>query len=63
MKLVRFESDGEAVIGIVSGTRIIRIAGLLPEYRKMRELAAAGPMPWRRRSPNGLPAPAPPTRK
>jgi 2-keto-4-pentenoate hydratase/2-oxohepta-3-ene-1,7-dioic acid hydratase in catechol pathway len=43
MKLVRFESNGRAVIGIVSGAGIIRISDLLPEYSRMRELAAAGP--------------------
>lgn len=43
MKLVRFEWDGQPVIGVVSGDGIVRIADLLPEYREMRQLAAAGP--------------------
>jgi 2-keto-4-pentenoate hydratase/2-oxohepta-3-ene-1,7-dioic acid hydratase in catechol pathway len=43
MKLVRFESNGLPVIGIVSGDGIIRISDLLPEFREMRQLAAAGP--------------------
>lgn len=43
MKLVRFESNGQPVIGAVSGDGIVRIADLLPEYREMRQLAAAGP--------------------
>lgn len=43
MKLLRFESNGSPVIGVVSGDGIIRIADLLPEFREMRQLAAAGP--------------------
>lgn len=42
MKLVRFESDGKPVIGVVSGDGIVRISDLLPEYTEMRQLAAAG---------------------
>ena len=41
MKLVRFESKGQPVIGVISGDGIIRIADLLPEYREMNQLAAA----------------------
>jgi 2-keto-4-pentenoate hydratase/2-oxohepta-3-ene-1,7-dioic acid hydratase in catechol pathway len=43
MKLVRFESNGQPVIGVVAGDGIIRISSLLPEYREMMQLAAAGP--------------------
>jgi 2-keto-4-pentenoate hydratase/2-oxohepta-3-ene-1,7-dioic acid hydratase in catechol pathway len=43
MKLVRFESNGQPVIGVVSGSGIVRISELFPQYRTMRELAAAGP--------------------
>jgi Domain of unknown function (DUF2437) len=43
MKLVRFESNGLPVIGVVSGDGIIRISDLLREFRQMRQLAAAGP--------------------
>jgi len=43
MKLVRFEADGQPVIGVISGRGIVRIADLFPEYREMHQLAAAGP--------------------
>ena len=43
MKLLRFEQDGQPVIGVVSGDGIVRISDLLPEYREMQQLAAAGP--------------------
>lgn len=43
MKLLRFESEGAPVLGVVSGDGIIRIADHFPQYREMRELAAAGP--------------------
>jgi 2-keto-4-pentenoate hydratase/2-oxohepta-3-ene-1,7-dioic acid hydratase in catechol pathway len=43
MKLVRFSSSGQPVIGLVAGDGIIRIASLLPEYTQMIQLAAAGP--------------------
>ncbi|MHA3791873.1 fumarylacetoacetate hydrolase family protein [Sphingomonas sp. YL-JM2C] len=43
MKLLRFESAGGPVIGVVSSDGIVPIADLLPEYREMRQLAAAGP--------------------
>lgn len=43
MKLVRFESNGLPVIGLLSGDGIIRISDLLPEFQEMRQLAAAGP--------------------
>jgi 2-keto-4-pentenoate hydratase/2-oxohepta-3-ene-1,7-dioic acid hydratase in catechol pathway len=43
MKLVRFESEGRPVIGVISGEGILRIADLLPEYTEMWQLAAAGP--------------------
>lgn len=43
MKLVRFIWDGQPAIGVVVGDGIIRISDLLPEYREMRQLAAAGP--------------------
>jgi len=43
MKLVRFESGGQPVIGVLSGDGIVRISDLLPEYREMRQLAADGP--------------------
>lgn len=43
MKLLRYEVDGHPVIGVVSGDGIVPIANLLPEYREMRQLAAAGP--------------------
>ncbi|MCP3731373.1 fumarylacetoacetate hydrolase family protein [Sphingomonas sp. MG17] len=43
MKLVRFESDGQPVIGVLSGDGIVRIRDLLPEFQEMRQLAAAGP--------------------
>lgn len=42
MKLLRYESGGQPVIGVVSGDGIVPIADLLPEYREMRQLAAAG---------------------
>lgn len=43
MKLLRFEQDGQPVIGVISGDGIVRISDLLPEYREMQQLAAAGP--------------------
>ncbi|KKW91564.1 fumarylacetoacetate hydrolase family protein [Sphingobium chungbukense] len=43
MKLLRFEADGQPVIGVVSGDGIVRMADLLPEFVEMRQLAAAGP--------------------
>jgi 2-keto-4-pentenoate hydratase/2-oxohepta-3-ene-1,7-dioic acid hydratase in catechol pathway len=43
MKLLRYEADGQPVIGVVSGDGIVRIADLLPEFTEMRQLAAAGP--------------------
>lgn len=43
MKLLRYETDGQPVIGVVSGEGIVPIAELLPEFREMRQLAAAGP--------------------
>jgi 2-keto-4-pentenoate hydratase/2-oxohepta-3-ene-1,7-dioic acid hydratase in catechol pathway len=43
MKLLRYESAGQPVIGVVSGDGIVNISDLLPEYREMRQLAAAGP--------------------
>jgi 2-keto-4-pentenoate hydratase/2-oxohepta-3-ene-1,7-dioic acid hydratase in catechol pathway len=50
MKLVRFTSSGQPVIGVVAGDGkgIIRISHLLPEYREMIQLAAAGPEALRR---------------
>lgn len=43
MKLLRFESGGQPVIGVVSGDGIVRISDLFPEFTEMRQLAAAGP--------------------
>lgn len=43
MKLLRFEADGKPVIGVVAGDGIVAISDVLPEYREMRQLAAAGP--------------------
>lgn len=43
MKLLRFEADGQPVIGVVSGDGVVRISDLLPEFTEMRQLAAAGP--------------------
>lgn len=43
MKLLRFEQNGQPVPGVVSGDAIVPIADLLPEFREMRQLAAAGP--------------------
>jgi 2-keto-4-pentenoate hydratase/2-oxohepta-3-ene-1,7-dioic acid hydratase in catechol pathway len=43
MKLLRYEAEGQPVIGVVSGDGIVPIAKLLPEFREMRQLAAAGP--------------------
>lgn len=43
MKLLRYEADGQPVIGVVSGDGIVRIADLFPEFTEMRQLAAAGP--------------------
>lgn len=44
MKLVRYEVDGQPTIGVlVGGDGIVRISDILPEYRRMIDLAAAGP--------------------
>jgi 2-keto-4-pentenoate hydratase/2-oxohepta-3-ene-1,7-dioic acid hydratase in catechol pathway len=43
MKLARYLVDGQATIGIVAGDGLVRIADMLPEYRHMTDLAAAGP--------------------
>lgn len=43
MKLVRYESNGQPVIGLIAGEGIVRIADLFPEYVTMTQLAAAGP--------------------
>lgn len=42
MQLVRLGMDCQPVIGVVSNGGIIKISDLLPEYREMRQLAAAG---------------------
>ena len=42
MKLVRFLSVSGPAIGVVSGSGIIAINDVIPEYSEMRQLAAAG---------------------
>ena len=56
MKLLRYESEGQPVIGVVAGDGIVRISDLLPEFRQMRQLAAAGPEALKRLADKLVPA-------